>query len=266
MKITDFEYAGIKLSAKNCMICNFDSVGLDTVSIGANLSYTTVRDNNSYEQRKVSASYDDPEDITLQFCKNNCNDVNDRTFSEEEIRDIAKWLNRESPEVFKPIYDKIYSGTYFKGFFNISKKILGKDVIGFEVTFSPNAPYGFCDYKKSADLSASGTISINTDSDKIGYIYPNISITCKQAGDLTLTNTTTGEKTIIKNCSQNEIITISETKVITSSMAHSTLSMDFNYVHPRLKTSYSSDLNIFSTSLPCTITFSYKSIRKVGVL
>lgn len=267
MKITDFEYAGEKLSNKNCMICSFDSIGTDTVSIGNNLSYTTVRDNNSYVQRKVSTSYEDSLECTFQICKNNCNNTNDRTFSEEEIRSIMKWLNRKSFEIFKPIYDKIYSGVYFEGYFNVQTIVLAENVIGFELTFSTNAPYGFSDCLVTKTLSASENISINTTSDEIGYIYPNIVIECKEAGDLTITNKRDDLQTLIKNCSANETITINEAKVITTTTSsHTTLSKDFNYKHPRLITSYSSDLNTFSVSLSCVITFSYKAIRKVGVL
>ena len=265
MKITDFEYAGQKLSAKNCMICSFDSLGLEDTALGGTLSMTTVRDNNSFEQRKIASSYDDQLEYTFQICKINCNNTNDMVFSNKETRQIMKWLNRKSYEVFKPIYDKIYDGVFYRGYFNVKAKVLGADIIGFELTFTSNAPYGFENYSTTVDLTAGGKITINTDSDEIGYIYPSLRIVCKQAGDLTLTNNRDGQKTIIKNCSANEVITISKNKVIASS-SHTTLSSDFNYLYPRLITTYSSDANTFSTSLPCNITFSYETIRKVGVM
>lgn len=265
MKLTDFEYAGQKLSAKNCMICSFDSLGLEDVVLGGTLSMATVRDNNSFEQRKVVYSYDDQLEYTFQICKMNCNDANDKVFSNKEVRQIMKWLNRQSYEVFKPIYNKTYDGVFYRGYFNVRAKVLGDEVIGFELTFTSNAPYGFENCSKTVDLSSGGNVTLNTDSDEIGYIYPNLKITCKQAGNLTLTNNRDGQKTIIKNCSANEVITISKNKVITSS-SHPTLASDFNYLYPRLITTYSSDANTFSISLPCNITFSYETIRKVGVL
>ena len=70
MKLTDFEYAGEKLSAKGCMVCTWDSSGDESRTLGGNLTFTTVRNNNSNVQRKVSTTYDSlyvPEQISI--CK-----------------------------------------------------------------------------------------------------------------------------------------------------------------------------------------------------
>lgn len=38
MSFTDFEYNGQKLSDFGCMVCSFNSAGLETTTIGSNLS------------------------------------------------------------------------------------------------------------------------------------------------------------------------------------------------------------------------------------
>ena len=58
MELTDFEYAGEKLSAKGCVVCAFGGSDIETISLGSNLTFTTTRDNNSSEQRKISTTYD----------------------------------------------------------------------------------------------------------------------------------------------------------------------------------------------------------------
>ena len=275
MKLTDFEYAGEKLSAKGCMVCTWDSSGDESRTLGGNLTFTTVRNNNSNVQRKVSTTYDNPyapEQISI--CKVNCyGDPSQSYWSEEEIRSFMKWLNRKSYEKLRPIYDKVYNGTYFKCSCNVSAHEFGGNVIGLDLTFTTNAPFGFAD--KSADtytITGGTNITVHSESDEIGFIYPKIIITMQEAGDLVITNSNETKeaykKTIIKNCAYNEVITFSgESKMIyTNLKAHATLPRDFNYVYPRLHTTYSSDATVFNFSLPCTAKFEYAPIRKVGIL
>ena len=275
MKLTDFEYAGEKLSAKGCMVCTWDSSGDESRTLGGNLTFTTVRNNNSNVQRKVSNTYDNPyapEQISI--CKVNCyGDPSQSYWSEEEIRSFMKWLNRKSYEKLRPIYDKVYNGTYFKCSCNVSAHEFGGNVIGLDLTFTTNAPFGFADKEVDTYTITGGTnITVHSESDEIGFIYPKIIITMQEAGDLVITNSNETKdiykKTIIKNCAYNEVITFSgESKMIDTNLkAHTTLPRDFNYVYPRLHTTYSSDSTVFNFSLPCTAKFEYAPIRKVGIL
>lgn len=267
MKLTDFEYAGEKLSTHNCMVCTFDGGGQDTVSLGNNVTFTSVRNNNSYIQHKVSTSYDDMYSITFNISKMNCKNKNDYEFTDQEIRSLMKWLNRKSYEKFKPIYNKVYDGTYFKGSFNVQAVTFAGSTIGFELTFTTNAPYGFAEKEKiTSSLTANGSINIKSDSDEIGYLYPSMKITCKSAGKLTISNSADSKYTVINNCSNGEVITFNgESKVITSS-SHTALSNDFNYIYPKIITKYDSDVNKFTFSLPCSVEIDYSPIRKVGVM
>lgn len=270
MKLTDFEYAGEKLSTKGCMICSFDGSNDETRVIGGDLTFNSVQNNNSFVQHKISTTYDSmytPDSFSI--CKINCDSLEDSYWTQDEVRDFSKWLNRESYEKFRPIYDNVYSGVYFKGYFNVSVHEFGGFVIGFDLTFVTNAPFGFAEEIKISDqeLSGSGYITINTTSDKVGYIYPKITIKCTSEGDLEI-NDIENRKTVVKNCSVNETITFSgETKIITTNLSsHSKLPQEFNYMYPRLKTSYTSDLNKLTFSLPCIVSIEFAPVRKVGIL
>lgn len=270
MKLTDFEYAGEKLSAKGCMVCSFDGSGDESRTLGGNLTFNSVQNNNSFIQHKVSSTYDgtySPD--VFSVCKINCGDPEDSYWSQDEIRTFTKWLNRESYEKFRPIYDKVYSGVYFKGYFNVSAHEFGGVVIGLDLTFVTNAPYGFAEEIKVSNqtVASGGSITVNTSSDKAGYIYPKMTVKCTSVGNLEIKDSE-GRKTIIKSCSTNETLTFSgETKVITTSLtSHSKLPQEFNYMFPRLKTTYSSDLNKFTFSLPCVVSLEFAPVRKVGIL
>ncbi|HAU84744.1 MAG TPA: hypothetical protein DCW90_04370 [Lachnospiraceae bacterium] len=180
-----------------------------------------------------------------------------------------KWLNKESYEKFRPIYDNVYGGTYFKGYFNVSVHEFGGFVIGLDLTFVTNAPFGFGEEIKISDqtVTSGGYLSINTTSDKTGYIYPTMKVKCTSAGDLEITDSE-NRKTVVKNCSANEVVTFSgETKIPTTSLSsHTKFAQEFNYIFPRLKTTNSSDLNKLKFSLPCVVSVEFAPIRKVGIL
>lgn len=103
-------------------------------------------------------------------------------------------------------------------------------------------------------------------SDEVGYIYPNLKITCLSAGDLEINNSIEDRTTIIKNCQENEIISFDEQLNISSNMEHETLTNDFNYVFFRIANTYNDYENVITTSIPCSIEYNYKPVIKgVGI-
>lgn len=84
---------------------------------------------------------------------------------------------------------------------------------------------------------------------------------------MSITNTFTGEITMVKNCVKGEkIVFDSENLIITSNVEHERLYNDFNYVYPRLFTDYRNSTNTIETSISCAILVEYRPIRKVGVV
>lgn len=272
MELIDFEYAGEKLSTKGCVVCNFGGSDMESVSLGNNLTFNTTRDNNSSEQRKVSTEYDSYAPDVIQIMKYNCNTSTCTPFTMDEIRDIMMWLNRKSYKKFRPIYDNnVYNGVFYYGSFNIQEKVIDGNIIGLELTFVTNAPYGFAEtVTKQSTIAANGTVTIDTDSDEEGKLYPDVTILCSKSGDLTIENNrdTTG-KTIIKNCVAGEVIKFDgKTRQISSSKSgsnHMTLPVDYNYHVPRLITERGADTNTFKFSIACSVTIQFNPIRKVGI-
>ena len=135
-----------------------------------------------------------------------------------------------------------------------------------ELTFNTNAPYGFYDNEPIVTtLAANESINIITTSDEIGYIYPYLKLTILADGDLKITNQEQ-KSTVVKGCKKNEVLTFSGANKIITSSSHSLLPQNFNYFFPRLVTTYSSDLNVLTFSLPCNLELKFDPIRKVGIL
>lgn len=268
MCLINFKYDNVTLSDLGYMVCTFGTGGLETVSIGSNISFNTVKNNNSSILKKISTQYDEVYSVTFQITKSECEINSNGEILESEVRKLMKWLNRKDYLKFQPIYDDQASDTYYMGSFNVQAITFSSRIIGLELTFTANAPYGFGEtVVKSSTVSAGGSISLNSDSDEIGYLSTNVVIKCTSAGNLTIKNKQLNETTIINNCVKNETITLDgENKIILSSVSHSKLYNDFNYIFPRIITSYASDKNEYVFSLPCTVNITYSPIRKVGVV
>ena len=104
-------------------------------------------------------------------------------------------------------------------------------------------------------------------SDELGYQPIKTTIKLTDGGDLSITNTFTGEITMVKNCVKGEkIVFDSENLIITSNVEHKRLYNDFNYIYPRLFTDYRNSTNTIETSISCAILVEYRPIRKVGVV
>ena len=270
MFLKNFEYAGRRLTDFNCMLCSFDDVGLETVSVGTDISFTSIKNRNSSIGKRISADYgEDPYSDVLYICKSNCDNSNNSYFSQQEQREIIKWLNRSDYYKFKPIYD-VDSDLYYMGSFNLKAEKYGDNVIGFELTFTANAPFGFAekDILSFSVANSNSTISLNSDSDDITKpIYPTVTITCKQEGTLTITNKRDNSQTILKNLSLNEVITLDGEHGISSTSlgSHITFPNDFNYEFLKIITTYDNDINEYLISAPCKISIDYKPIRKVGI-
>lgn len=269
MLLKNFEYAGRRLSGFNCMLCTFDSIGVESVSVGTDISFTTIRNRNSSILKKISSDYgEEPFSDVLYICKNPC-ETDDNYFSQQEQRDIIKWLNRPDYCKFKPIYDED-SDLYYMGSFNLKAEKYGDHVIGFELTFTANAPFGFAEKDTLSYTISNGgtTISFNSGSDDIAKpIYPVVTITAKKAGDLIITNKRDNSQTVLQNLTIGEVITLDGEHGISSTSlgTHTTFPNDFNYIFPKIITTYDNDKNEYLISASCEISIKYNPIRKVGI-
>lgn len=270
MQMIDFEYNGERLCDFGLAICSFSGME-DTQDVGNNVTINKNKGTNTQEYYATGYSYDDVFSANFQVVKDGCSVVSE-IITDVELNKIMRWLNRKKHCVFRPIYaDDNFMNVYYKGAFNIKTIKAGADVVGLDLTFTTNAPYGFIN-----PVTYNYEIKNNRDqfivhdiSDEIGHIYVNATIKCLEAGDLKISNSLDpNNKVIINNCSLNEVITLKgKSKIIESSLAgHTTLYNDFNYNFLRINNTYYDVENKFTSSIRCKITITYSPIRKVGLI
>ena len=268
MNAVDFEYDGQYLSDYGFIICDFDgSSGANTISAGSTLTFNKVSHFNGRMFSLASTIYEECISTTFDICKDpEKYDKDEMEISTDEFRDMIRWLNRREFLKFQ-IYDtdRDYEACYFNASFNIEKITIGEIVYGLRLTMETDKPFAYADEKKYkwTVLDTSVVKKISDMSDEIGCIYPLLKVTCGDDGDLTIKNLTFDTTTIIKNCSDGEVITIDgSTQIITTSDSTHAVYEDFNYEFFKIGNTYSNRNNIVSVNMPCTIEITYTPIIK----
>ena len=266
MRALDFEFDELLLSNFGCIICTFDNPGMQQVSLGSNISFNSVSVNSGKINYLTSTKYDECLSTSFDICKKELKD--DKTpefFTMAEQRTITRWLNRREFLPLKIIDDE-YADLFFEGSFNIERYDIGGNTIGFHLTFYSNKPFAQHSVITTAQTVAqNGTVTVVDESDELGYIYPEIIITCRSAGNLRIVNSMDQRETVVNNVANGEVITMKNLVISTSESSHeSNLPNDFNFVFPRISNTYSNRTNVFAFNLPCTVTIKYNPIWKVG--
>lgn len=264
----DFMYDNENLSDYDMMICKFDSnSGLETVSVGNNLTFNTIKANKSDKSYLTSIYYEEPLSTTFQICKKNCR-KEDLAISSEELTSLLRWLSRRDGYHKFEFYQEGYEGVFFYGSFNNVQQLkIGGILYGLELTFVTDSPYAYENINFNFTTSAAVGYNLFNLSNETGHLYPTVfSCKCLSNGDLQIHNSIEDRTTKIANCINGEIITIDgNNKIIESSVITHNLYNDFNYNYFRLANTYDNNLNIITTSLPCDIAIEYELIRKVGL-
>lgn len=270
MILTDFEWCEQSGSLFGLMPCNFSSSGLETNENGANLELTVVNVPGSNKWRCLSGKYANALTGTFQVCKNPCT-TSIPYFDAEDLRFFNRWLNRnDGYHKFKIIKDgdNGYSEFYFNAQLNVKRLEIAGSVIGLEITVTTDAPFAYFEPKTAIMNMTAGNLSYTyTDmSDEVGHLYPVFQITCNTNGDFSVSNSLSGVKTIINNCTEGEIIKIdSGHKIITSSMRDDSLMKYFNFGWLDIMNTYDERNNVYTSNLPCTIQMTYSPIAKIGL-
>lgn len=272
MYAIDFEYDSQYLSDYGFIICNFGgSSGIETVSAGSTITFNTVPRHYGKKYSLASTQYD--ECIETTFCIGKDPSVfskDEMYITNDEYRDLMRWLNRREFLNFRLIGDEKYDGEIciFESSFNVSKLMIGNLLCGLELNMKTNKPFGYGQEQSFTwtVASASKVHSIIDTSDEIGYIYPSLIIEINADGNLILNNETEGCSMIIKNCKVGEIITIDgDTQIIKSSLNSHRIYNDFNFEFFRIANTLSNRINKITCSLPCTITLKYHPIVKNSI-
>lgn len=266
MYAIDFEYDGQYLSDYGFIICSFNPPSdTNIVNLGSKLTFNTVTRNNGKRHSLTGTQYKECIQTTFDICKNP-DLYDDLEISTEEYREIVRWLNRPKFMKFRIIDDENdLEPCYYEASFNISK-IEAIDVLyGIELEMTTNRPFGFgVENHKEYDFSDISKIyTLRDTSDEIGYIYPTITITCYQAGDLIIYNDITDNKMAITNCSVGEVIIIDgNTHSITTTDKGHDIYNNFNYDYFKIGNTFNNRSNKISVSLPCKIELRYSPIIK----
>ena len=269
MQMIDFEYNGERLSDFGLVICNFDGNSNDSQDIGNSISLNKFKATNADEYFATGYAYEDVFSVEFQAVKIGCSVV-DQYITDIEMNKIMRWLNRKTYCVFKPIYaDDNFMDIYYKGTFNVKPIKVGIDIVGLNLTFTTNAPFGFMSPTVSnfEFKTINDKFIIHDISDEVGHIYADVKIKCLEAGDLIISNELDpNNKMIIRNCAIGETIELQGKQKIIQSSGHARLANDFNYNFIRIKNTYNDVMNVFTSSIKCNMTITYSPIRKVGLI
>ena len=284
MVLRDFEYNGELLSEHGCILGSVSNSYDTSVSLGSNLTLNTVKNNNI--DMITSTEYPNPIKLTFDIVKASCKRDIGVEFSEFDVERLMVWLNRKGFYKFKPIYDYDFEHIrrtdymdliFFGTFTDITALRIGGRTIGYSLTFTTNAPYGYAE-KSITELDINPMhreLHIYNSSQELGYLYPDkVEIKCGTSGTISFKNLTDpaiDRVTEINNCITDEIITLDcKNRIITSNVEHKTLYNDFNYNFPRLVREYieTDNVIVIDTNLMpyMTVTYEYYPIRKVGVI
>lgn len=273
MYMIDFSYDEIYASEYNYMIVS--SSTSDEAKLGNDLYLKRVKSSDSSTWYSVASEYDKPFTCDIRVIKRpmcvsevEYNDIID----EYELNEILRWLNRRTYHKFKPVYENNeFSDVYYMGTFTtISAWMKGSDIVGLDLSFEANAPYGFQEPVSFTEtVSANGTLTIEDTSDEIGWIYPEITIKVQSEGNLTISNSADpGHDCVINNCASGEVLTFhGSIKQLESSLdSHDTLFNDFSYDFPRIINTFTERTNTYTFSLPCEVSMTYSPVRKAGMI
>ena len=269
MLATDFEYDGQKLSDFGMVICDFNSSsGTEEISVGSTITFNTVSRHFGKKYGLPSTQYDECIETSFSICKDP--DIyDDLELTSAEVHDLIRWLNRREFLKMQFLYEDDVNINrkvcYYDASFNISKVTIGSHLYGITVDMITNRPFGYGDEISvtidASDITASYTIT--DESEEIGYIYPDITITCGSSGDLSIVNKTESCELEILNCEEGEIITIDgDAHIISSSVSGHELYDDFNFDFLKISNTYDNQENNITVSLPCIIEITYTPIIK----
>lgn len=264
MIATDFYYDGRYLSDLNMVICSFDDKGsIENVSNGAQIEFETVPELNGLFNQLASSKYSDTFTATFQICKDFCGEETEE-FDRDEIREVVKWLNRRKFHDFFLVDDE-YPEVHYNASFNIERIEYAGKTYGFELTMVTDAAFGHVrEIIGDSELSAGGVVVVDSNSDEEGYIYPEMVVKLRSGGTLKISNTNDDEVFVLGNCSSGEVITISYPMIMSSDESHE-LQKDFNWMFPKVVTSFDDVRNTYTFSLPCLVSFEYDSVVKIGL-
>lgn len=188
-------------------------------------------------------------------------------FGIEQTRQINKWLTGATQYSWIDLYIGDEVKYRMHGFVqNVRPYKLDSRIVGFVVSLESSSPWCYSTVQTvERTITSSDTFSIeNPSDDEHSYINLNVKFAKNTAGNLTIENKTLGEKTVVNNIVDNEVITLSDSMLISSDKMNGNYARmfgnDFNYVWPRMK----SGINEFTVTGSGEMTIEYIYPMKVA--
>lgn len=271
MHSIDFEYDNQYLSDYGFIICDFNfSDGANEVDAGSTITFNKVARHYGKKYSLSSTQYDECVTTSFDICKNpDIYDPDEMEISNDEYRDIIRWLNRREFLKFQVIDDGtdnfVRDTCYYNASFNVDKIKVNEKLVGMRLTMETDKPFGYGQEQTVSWTFSDSSISkiLSDVSDEIGFIYPTLIITCNRSGDLSLYNELENCTTVIKNCTVGEVITLDgDTQIISSTYLSHDIYNDFNFEFFKIGNTINNRNNRISASLPCDLIIKYTPIIK----
>lgn len=261
MTATDFMYDGLFLSDLGYIVCQFDeSSGFSSSSAGSQLTFSTVSQMNGKKYFLAGSKYEECFETSISICK-----PDGKTFSPDEFEYIMRWLNQNDFHELMIRTDS-WDEIRFNGTFNVDKVEFRGRIIGFNLHFISDSPFGRLPQEVSTFTiqNAGDSVTLYDKSGEIGHIYPDsLTIKCLADGELKINNALENRDTIVSGCSTNEVITFDGTVSYVESSTGRDVWNNFNFKFPRLANTMKSKENLWTFSMPCEVEMKYTPIKKV---
>lgn len=247
---------------KICVVGNNNDT--ETIMI-SNTDFDTFQPSNLDRNYFTGSKHSSVLTKTIQVCKvENCQIS---PFTNYDIETIGRWLCRDDGyHKFAFINDTNQTVEYnAKIDMNIIE--IHDKVYILELIITTDSQFGYTTQRNHFILKKNETIYVIDRSSKTGEIPVELQLICKSDGDYLISQSFNGitKDIYIDNCQNGEIITITDMCVITTSLPSHDISDDFNYVFPKVYNTITNQKNEFSVNLPCELTITYKTKRKVGI-
>ena len=269
--VIDFEYDGVKLSDLGYAIVSFDDVKGGEINTDSQITFNHFPMMHGKHQPFSSYIYEDVLEMELYIAKNMCPSDDEEptyTISVEDMAYLKRWLSRPTPHKLTLTGNNDYNGIFWRGSFKVEEYVVGGKRIGAHLMFECDAPFGYKDkVTLSGYLAAMSVFGYNCTSDEIGWIYPKLTITVRNSGDLSIGNTReSGRQTVINNCVAGEIITFTENMQVHSSIQSHNVMDDFNFIFYRVCNSFDNTLNGLVSSLDIDYELEYTPYAKAVIV
>ena len=261
----DFEYDGILLSDMGCMLCVIDTSLDQSITVGTDITFNTVKAFGGKHFYSTHTTYESPIEQTYEICKR-C-DYDSDGFTVDEVRKLTKWLKRMNKHKLKFIGDE-FKDFYLEASFNVCSVEKSGKILGLQLNMQANTAYPIHEPIKLSFVSnGDGKYAIKNESDDEGIIYPDAKITVSDNCDVNISvvhDQKVVSNTVIKNCVSGEVITLSY-PIISSSVSSHNIADDFNWDFPAFENEYNNSTNTILIPSKCKVQFAYTPAVKVSV-